>query len=158
MFNVRKCKLPPQSDLWERVSAGDFLDCYSTEADATPRQASEIITKFPKWAGFLLVVRRIVTTPFGLSNDGPGASDKVGIFPVETENEQELIAGFDDKHLEFRISVLSIEGRIYLATWVQPHNIGGRIYLKTILPFHILIVRNALARVRAGSMQERSVT
>jgi len=104
------------------------------------------------------VVRRIVTTPFGLSNDGPDASDKVGIFPVETENEQELIAGFDDKHLEFRISVLSIEGRIYLATWVQPHNIGGRIYLKTILPFHILIVRNALARVRAGSMQERSVT
>lgn len=147
MLNVRKCKLPTQSDLWDRMSSGDFLDCYSVEADATPRQASEVITEFPRWAGFLLVIRRIVTTPFGLSNDGPDASDKVGIFPVESESEQELIAGFDDKHLEFRISVLSIEGRIYLATWVQPHNIGGRLYLTTILPFHILIVRNALSRV-----------
>jgi hypothetical protein len=38
---------------------------------------------------------------------------------------------------------------VFLATWVHPHNIGGRVYLTTILPFHILIARNALARVGA---------
>lgn len=118
----------------------------------TPRRAAEVITEFPGWAKFLLEIRRLITSPFGLSQDGPDASDKLGAFPVERENEQELIAGFDDKHLEFRISVLSINGQIYLATWVQPHNIGGRIYLDAILPFHILIARNALARVRADSL------
>lgn len=118
----------------------------------TPRRAAEVITEFPGWAKFLLEIRRLITSPFGLSQDGPDASDKLGAFPVESENEQELIAGFDDKHLEFRISVLSINGQIYLATWVQPHNIGGRIYLDAILPFHILIARNALARVRADSL------
>lgn len=118
----------------------------------TPRRAAEVITEFPGWAKFLLEIRRLITSPFGLSQDGPDASDKLGAFPVERENEQELIAGFDDKHLEFRISVLSINGQIYLATWVQPHNIGGRIYLDAILPFHILIARNALSRVKADSL------
>lgn len=118
----------------------------------TPRRAAEVITEFPGWAKFLLEIRRLITSPFGLSQDGPDASDKLGAFPVESENEQELIAGFDDKHLEFRISVLSINGQIYLATWVQPHNIGGRIYLDAILPFHILIARNALSRVKADSL------
>jgi len=94
-----------------------------------------------------LVARRIVTAPFGLSNDGPSASDKIGIFPVESETEHELIAGFNDKHLDFRVSVLSQQGHVYLATWVHPHNFGGKFYLKAIMPFHIMISRNALARV-----------
>ncbi|MCG8696347.1 MAG: DUF2867 domain-containing protein [Minwuiales bacterium] len=37
---------------------------------------------------------------------------------------------------------------VFLATRVHPHNIAGRLYLRTILPFHILIARDALARVR----------
>jgi len=92
-----------------------------------------------------------VTAPFGLSNDGPDATDKIGPFPVEFESEQELIAGFDDKHLEFRVSFLTIDTKVYLATWVHPHNLGGRMYLALILPFHILIVRVGLARVSADS-------
>lgn len=63
----------------------------------------------------LLMVRRVVTTPFGLYNDGPRAADKVGIFPVESDNAQELIAGFDDKHLDFRVSVMSLNGQVYSA-------------------------------------------
>jgi len=148
IYDVKKCQLPSTSELWSRVSSKDFLDCYCVEADSTPRRASEVITTFPAWADFLLAIRRIVTAPFGLSNDGPDHSDKVGAFPVELENDQELIAGFDDKHLEFRVAVLSLEGKVYLATWVHPHNIAGRMYLATIMPFHILIARDALARVR----------
>ena len=150
--NVTKCELPPRSALHQRRSGTDFLDCYCVSAVATPRRASLIITNFPGWAGFLLKIRRLVTAPFGLSNDGPDALDKVGPFPVESETDQELIAGFDDKHLEFRVSVLSFDGRVYLATWVHPHNIAGHAYLATILPFHVLIARDALARVRADAM------
>ncbi|WP_419906076.1 DUF2867 domain-containing protein [Hoeflea sp.] len=147
--------LPSKSRLYTRIADSDFLDCYSVESGMTPRQAARIITAFPGWARFLVIVRRIVTAPFGLSNDGPVAADKIGPFPVEAETESELIAGFNDKHLDFRVSVFSEDGRVSLATWVHPHNFGGRLYLAVIMPFHILIARNALARV--ASMPKRSV-
>ena len=147
---VTATELPAHSLLGERVASTDFLDCYCVASDLPPRRAAEVITDFPGWARFLLHIRRIVTSPFGLSNDGPSAPDKVGVFPVETETGRELIAGFNDKHLDFRVSVISQDDQVFLATWVHPHNIGGRLYLKTILPFHILIARNALGRVSAA--------
>lgn len=144
---VISSSLPKMSGLHDRISSTDFLDCFSVESETRARQAAEIITDFPGWARFLLLVRRLVTAPFGLSNDGPDVSDKVGPFPVENETEVELIAGFDDKHLDFRVSVFAKNGRVSLSTWVHPHNIGGRLYLTAILPFHVLIARDALARV-----------
>lgn len=147
--DVTTTDLPAASLLHDRVASGDFLDCYSVASDLPPRLVADVITAFPGWARFLLFLRRVLTTPFGLSNDGPAAEDKVGVFPVEFETTRELIAGFNDRHLDFRVSVISQDGRVFLATWVHPHNLGGRVYLKTILPFHILIARNALARVHA---------
>lgn len=152
---VNASELPANSSLHQRVSMSDFLDCFSVSSDMSPRRAAEIITDFPGWARFLLLVRRVLTTPFGLSTDGPEAPDKVGPFPVELETESELIAGFDDKHLEFRVSVFAQDGRVSLATWVHPHNIGGWLYLKAILPFHILIARDALARVGSARQGRR---
>jgi hypothetical protein len=148
---VTATDLPAQSLLHDRLATGDFLDCYCVASDLSARRAAETITELPNWARFLLRIRRVLTSPFGLSNDGPPARDKIGIFPVETETGDELIAGFNDRHLDFRVSVLSRNGKVFLATWVHPHNFGGRFYLKAILPFHILIVRNALARIAAGS-------
>ncbi|WP_415401951.1 DUF2867 domain-containing protein [Tateyamaria sp. SN3-11] len=144
---VRATPLPAHSALHALKGQGDFLDCYSVAADVPTRRAAEVITDFPGWARVLLLIRRILTTPFGLSQDGPDAPDKVGPFPVEIDTETEMVAGFDDKHLEFRVSVLRHEGRISLATWVHPHNIFGRAYLAAIMPFHIMVARNALARV-----------
>lgn len=144
---VTKTELPAPSRLHARVGPGDFLDCYATRSDLSASAAAEIITAFPGWAQGLVVLRNVMMAPFGLMKDGPETADKVGFFPVEYRSARELIAGFDDKHLDFRVSVFSDAGQVSLATWVHPHNIGGRLYLKAILPFHILIVRNALARV-----------
>ena len=132
LSNVTATDLPNESLLHDRVAPKDFLDCYSAASDLPPRQAADIITDFPGWARSLLAVRRVLTSPFGLSNYGPQAEDKVGIFPVESETTSELIAGFNDKHLDFRVSVLSQNGRVYLATWVHPHNVGGWLYLGVI--------------------------
>lgn len=145
--SLRKTRLPKDSLLWKYVGDGDFHDAYSVCSDMPPRAAAEEITRFPAWGRFLLHIRRHVTEPFGLSNDGPEAADKVGIFPVEKVTDQELIAGFNDRHLDFRVSVMSQQGQVMLSTWVHPHNIGGRLYLAAIMPFHILIARDALARV-----------
>ena len=145
---VMKIPLPVSSALHQRYKPGHFLDCYAVETAMPVREAALVITDFPIWARFLLLIRRVVTTPFGLDNDGPEAADRVGIFPVESETATELIAGFDDKHLDFRVSVLSHDCKISLATWVAPHNLGGRAYLAAIMPFHVAIARNALTRVR----------
>jgi len=145
--DVTATPLPDQSLLHERAAPSDFLDCYSVTSSLAPRAAAEIITTFPGWARFLMRLRGVLTAPFGLANEGPKTRDSIGIFPVETESAEEIIAGFNDRHLNFRVSVQSREGRVFLATWVHPHNLGGRLYLRTIMPFHIMISRNALARV-----------
>lgn len=146
-IKVRKVELPSESVLHERITSTDFIDCFMVKSSMSARKAAEIIVQFPQWTQPLFLIRRILTTPFGLSNDGPPAKDKVGSFPVELDTESEFVAGFDDKHLNFRVSVVSQSERVYLATWVHPNNIGGRIYLTTILPFHVIIARNALKRV-----------
>lgn len=148
--NVKTVELAPESLLQSYVKPNDFLDCYATRSAMPARQAAEIITDFPQWAQSLLQVRRLVTSPFGLSQDGPDAEDKLGPFPVKHDTGTEVIAGFNDKHLNFRVSVLSKDGQVSLATWVHPHNLGGKCYLAAIMPFHILISRNALARVAAA--------
>lgn len=145
--DVFTAELSPDSALHAHVADGDFLDCYGVHAKVAPRRAAEIITDFPGWAQLLLKLRTVLVAPFGLSTKGPQARDKVGIFPVQSETEKEVIAGFDDKHLNFRVCVRQEAGQVSLATWVHPHNFGGRLYLAAIMPFHILIARNALARV-----------
>ena len=146
-IEVKRTDLSPESALHDRIGADDFLDCFSAPSTLPAREAAEIIVEFPSWARFLLVIRRAVTAPFGLSNDGPKAKDKLGIFPVELDSEEEVIAGFNDKHLDFRVSVRSKDGEVSLATWVHPHNFAGRLYLAAILPFHIAIARNGVRRV-----------
>ncbi len=142
------CPLPVSSALHQMRTPGDFLDCYRVASDMAPRAAAEIITDFPGWAQLLVKLRGIVTAPFGLKQSGPEGVDSVGFFPVISDTPTELIAGFDDKHLNFRVSVVQNDGHVHLATWVSPHNIGGRLYLTAILPFHILIAREALVRVQ----------
>jgi len=152
MNQVFATELPGFSGLHQHMAPTDFLDCYAVKSSLAPRPAAQIVTSFPAWARGLLVIRRIMTTPFGLSNDGPDAPDKLGPFPVEHESERELIAGFNDKHLNFRVSLISSDGVVYLSTWVKPHHFGGRLYLRSIMPFHILIARNGLKRVAAASV------
>jgi hypothetical protein len=112
-----------------------------------PRHAAEIVAGFPGWARGLQRLRGWLTAPFGLSPEGPEARDRIGPFPVELETETEVIAGLDDGHLDVRVSVMSQAGRVSLTTWVHPHNMAGRLYLRAIPPCHVLILRDALARV-----------
>ncbi|BFM50764.1 DUF2867 domain-containing protein [Marinomonas sp. THO17] len=151
MAQVTTHSLPIDSELRRYVKQEDFIDCYAIESDLPPRRAAEIITNFPAWARLLVKIRNAMTAPFGLLKEGPQSADKVGFFPLELDTAQEVIAGFNDTHLNFRVSIMALDGRIYLATWVHPHNKLGKYYLKTILPFHNLIVHNALRRVHKAS-------
>lgn len=141
--------LPAQSSLNQYVGETDFMDCYSVKSSLGVRQAAEEIVNFPEWVEALMLLRKLVTLPFGLKNGAQAHVNNIGIFPIELETENEIVAGFDDKHLDFRVWIAALEGRVYMATWVRTHNIGGAMYLRLIMPFHILICKNALRRLSA---------
>ena len=99
---VKATQLSHDSLLQGYVAQGDFVDCFTVASTMPAREAAEVITNFPNWAQPLLSLRGLITAPFGLSQDGPEAEDKLGPFPVEHSSASEVIAGFDDKHLNFR--------------------------------------------------------
>ena len=76
------------------------------------------------------------------------------MFPVLSETPGQLIAGFNDHHLDFRIvvDVAPVDGgrdqEITATTLVLTHNLLGRAYLTAIMPFHRLITRSMLGQVR----------
>ncbi|WP_374428400.1 DUF2867 domain-containing protein [Tabrizicola sp.] len=140
---VRPDILPRASSLWSLHQPGDFLDCYSVASTLTPREAADRGLALPGWAAALLALRNTLVRPFGLKTGEP---DKP-IFPTCHETDEELILGTDDKHLDFRIGLIRQDGRMFMSTWVHPHNAWGRAYLGLVMPFHILISRGAVARM-----------
>lgn len=143
--------LPSASALWSLHQPGDFLDCYSVASTLSPREAAERGLTLPRWAAALLALRNTLVRPFGLKT---GAPDRP-IFPTCLESEDELVLGTDDRHLNFRIGLIRAEGRLYMSTWVHPHNLWGRAYLRLVMPFHILISRGAVARMATDARARR---
>lgn len=151
MPRISKSTLPAHSDLWHHHQPGDFLDCYSCRSTLPPQQAVALAMSMPGWARGLLWLRNVLVRPFGLKTGPAERSEDSPLFPVTVDQPDELVLGNDDKHLNFRITLLRDQGRIYMSTWVHPNNIWGRAYLTLVMPFHILIVRGAIGRVaRAG--------
>lgn len=143
---VETAPLPGDSQLWQLFRDGDFIDGYRVKAPYSPRRAAEIAMKFPIWVYVLLGLRQIIMWPFGLKGKSTRA-DTMAIFPVTKDSDREMILGFDDRHLDFRISVLARDGHIHCATWVHRHNWLGRTYLRLVMPFHVFITKHMLARV-----------
>ncbi len=56
--------------------------------------------------------------------------ERFGLFKVLDKKEKEIILGEDDKHLDFKVSLLYVqpENKIYISTGVQYHNFFGRLY------------------------------
>lgn len=98
----------------------------------------------------LLLMRSALVRPFGIRSVSYGElaasidtdrkfvqGDKIGRWIIFSQDEDELITGADDRHLDFRVSVMRQRGtRVVLSTAVMTHNAVGRGYLSLILPFH----------------------
>ena len=74
--------------------------------------------------------------------------DKIVRFIIYTLNETEIVTGMDEKHLDFRVSVLRLaEGdgeKIVVSTVVLTHNLLGRVYMSVIKPFHRFGIKKIL--------------
>jgi hypothetical protein len=165
----------PASSALDRpmVAAAYFRDSYSaplTQPDAGMVQIfMAIFGHHPWWMKRALILRNRAVSLFGLG--GPTASeiinfqvkdsyavgDKIGVWPLFAVSDDELIAGRDDKHQDFRLSVLrrrdGERATVTVTTICKVHNLFGKVYLFVVIPFHKAGVRYLLAQaVAAGRL------
>jgi hypothetical protein len=114
----------------------------------------------------LLIVRNQAASLIGL--DAPTASEilhveirdryavgeKIGVWPIFSLSEHELVAGRNNKHMDFRLSVLKVPDgggmSVVVSTVCTVHNLFGKCYLFFIVPFHRHGVRKLIANAIAA--------
>ncbi len=153
-------EVTPAIDPSTLLAGAQFVDAFRIEVDdraLDARHAAErMMEQQPRWAEALLILRNLLVAPFGLKTSGASSTaprEMIGIFPIVSETPDRLVAGFNDKHLDFRIVVdIANSGaarNVTATTLVKTHNWLGRTYLAIILPFHRLIVPAMLRQVGA---------
>ena len=156
-MTIVECQIPSASVLDRRlIEAAYFRDAYRAPLSRTHASVVEIFFGIfghhPGWMKFLLIVRNRIASFCGI--DAPTASeivnleirssyragDKIGVWPIFTLTETELVAGRNNKHLDFRLSVLRVTdgetANVVVSTLCTVHNVFGKIYLFFIVPFH----------------------
>jgi hypothetical protein len=142
-------------------AGADLVDAYAIglPADVTHdlrALCSAVLREPAPWVRRLMELRDSIVSIFGIKTtrqlrSTPGYID---FFRVHSVSATELVVGEDDKHLDFRASLMkqpSATGGedLIITTVVHCHNLLGRTYLTLILPFHKIIVRSFLQRAAA---------
>ena len=120
----------------------------------------------PRWMKTLLIARNVVARRFGLEaptvaeilkpamRTSYSVGDKIGPWPIFFIGDNEIVAGRNNKHLDFRLSVLRLmDGNaesVVVSTVCSVHNLAGQIYLFFIVPFHRTGVKSLLANAVAA--------
>lgn len=156
--------LPTASGISAIYATVDLADAYAIalpeDASADPEQLARFIfAQQSFWARGLMGLRDWLVAGFGLKTarhlaalDAQHRARRVGIFKIYAAGETEIVLGEDDKHLDFRLSVMCTgpasqgDRRLVLSTVVHCHNRLGRLYIFLIAPFHRAIVQASLRR------------
>ena len=125
-----------------------------------------IFTYPPAWIKWMLVLRTKIVSLFGIGGptlarikgtvrkDKYAIGEKIGLFTLYEQREDEIIAGGDDKRLDFRVSLQKLTDarvtRVVLTTVITTHNFFGKFYLFVILPFHRLGVKSLMSNAVAA--------
>jgi hypothetical protein len=153
----------PSANSVKLLAGAQFADAFSLEIDGRAldarKAAEKIFARSPAWIDALLRLRNVIVTPLGLKTSAASETrprEMIGMFPVLSETPDRLVAGFDDRHLDFRVVVdvaTSGQGQdVTATTLVLTHNLLGRIYLAIILPFHRLIVPAMMRQVASQGL------
>jgi len=154
----------PEGGLAEGVFQGvDYADAFAVAIPliASARALAEsVFASAPWWVAALMALRNTVVRPLGLVASSSalaraaaranGTGDRIGIFPVLAAAPDEVLLGLDDRHLDFRISVRTLDHRPerlgVVSTLVRFHGALGRVYFLPVRPAHRLIVPAMLRR------------
>ena len=163
--SVTAVKIPAESAIARFYKLTNLADAYSVKLPAITVTDPEVLARFifsqqAPWIAGLMKVRDALVAGFGLKTSAKltehnlqRQAERVGIFKIYNLTEREIVLGEDDKHLDFRLSVLfqapaerTGERRLVLSTVVHCHNRLGRAYIFVIAPFHRIIVQSCLRR------------
>jgi hypothetical protein len=166
-LSVTSVALPGESCVSRLYETMHLDDAYAVQLPKGAITDPELLARFlfshqAPWVARLMQVRDALVARFGLKTSRQlqdSGDNRIYIFKIYETKPHEIILGEDDKHLDFRLSVLhqtktvSAENTSYLivSTVVHCHNRLGRAYIMLIAPFHRLVVKSGLRRAaRAG--------
>jgi Protein of unknown function (DUF2867) len=169
--SIIECDIPSGSALSpDLVQNAYFHDSYRAQLTRPGLGIVDIygaiLGHAPLLLKLLLVVRNAVVRPLGLKapqaseimygsfKTGHAIGDTIGRWRIFYISDDEIIAGGDDRHQDFRVSVLrqrSAEtASVVVTTVCTVHNAFGKIYLFFVIPFHRYGVRKLMSNAVAA--------
>ena len=168
---VVECDIPPASALSrDLIGNAYFHDSYRVPLRRPDLSIVDLFFALfghtPLWMKLLLIGRNAAARLVGLEAPTVGeimtptvrkayrVDDKIGPWPIFFIAENEIVAGRNNKHLDFRLSVLKeADGdtmSVVVSTVCAVHNVFGKIYLFFIIPFHRAGVRSLISNAVAA--------
>ena len=156
MKKVKAFAIPSTPMIQTALSKTDFSDCFATtnHSESLDSISKEIFGKLPKWVRPLLHLRNFLVKFLGLKMEMPkGYHNRfepggyVGFFKIFEVSSTEILLGLNDKHLDFRVSILKDSSPIYnikVSTLVSFNNKLGSYYMKVVAPFHVLVIQSMI--------------
>ena len=162
---VEQVAIPSQSAVATAFKSVNLADAFSIQLPPDASTNPDVLARFifsvqPSWIGALTNVRDAIVAGLGLKTakhlatlSGDTTAPRISIFRVFTASKNEIVLGENDKHLDFRVSILctpdappNAGSQLTLSTVVHCHNLLGRTYLSLIAPFHRQVVKASLRR------------
>lgn len=154
--------IPEKSQISNGFGKIDYCDTYKIQITSNDNTIDKITTdifKIPKWVDNLLKLRNFIVKGIGLKTDATkdiifaphySIGSKAVYFTVLDRNENEIVMAENDKHLNFRTSVMvdknTANSTVYLSTIVQFNNFFGWQYFFLVKPFHRIIIKSLLKK------------
>jgi hypothetical protein len=148
---------PENSVLSAEQAEYGYADSYSVPLSRDDVQSWELVAAFfssaPAWVDQLFKLRNLLVAPLGLKTgeqslhrvDPPfHVGQQISVFRILHMDEDEIVLGEDDKHLDFRTSLcLQRDGRntsLAISSLVNTKNSLGVMYFALVKPLHRMIV------------------
>ena len=170
---VVECDVPGHSALGkDLIERADFRDSYRAPLSRSDLSVVEIFfaifARRPGWMNLMLIARNKAAALAGLKvpttseimnmkqRDRYFIGEKIGPWPIFLLSSDELVAGRDNKHMDFRLSIMKVHDgarpSVVVSTLCMVHNKLGQYYLSSIIPIHKFglprLMANALAAQR----------
>ena len=170
-MSVVECDVPRHSALGKDViERADFRDAYCAPLNRSDMSVVEIFfaifARRPGWMKLMLIARNKAAALAGLEvpttleimnmekKDRYLVGEKIGPWPLFFLSSDELIAGRDNKHMDFRVSIMKVHDgtrpSVVVSTLCLVHNKFGHYYLSSVIPFHKFGLRRLMARALAA--------
>ena len=170
-MSVVACEVPTASALGpDWIERADFRDAYRAPLSRPELGVTDIFHAIfahrPAWMNALLITRNKAAAMAGLEvpasadilraelRDHYAVGEQIGPWPIFALGPDELIAGRDNAHMDFRLSIMKVLDRdgpgVIVSTVCVVANPFGRRYLSSIIPFHKFGVRKLITNAVAA--------